>query len=115
MADTLKANYETSNGTTEIKILDGAGSDITYTILSITFCNTHASTDHTFDLFLDDIAGRYGTADGHFYIYQTQSLPALSTFIHSDKFIIFDDDELVFALDASGTDVDISISYLEQT
>ena len=115
MADTLNAKFATSNGTAEIKLIDGAGSDIVYTVLSISLCNTHASTDHTFDLFVDDVNGTYGSSGDHFYIYQTQSLPALSTFVHSDKIILADDDELVFTLDASGTDVDVSVSYLQQT
>ena len=115
MADTLRTKYATSNGTAEIKLIDGAGSNIIYTVLTVTLCNTDASTDHTFDLFIDDINGTYGSSGDHFYIYQTQSLPANSTFIHSDKIILADDDELIFTLDASGTTVDANVSYLEQT
>ena len=117
MAETLKSDFHKSNGTTEIKILDGGGSSIVYTILSITICNERSGDDETFDLFLDDVDGRYGSADDHFYIYMTQSLPALSTFVHSDKLVITDDDELTFVMDenTNGTDVSISITYLEQT
>ena len=115
MADTLKTKYATTNGTAEIKLVDGAGSDIVYTVLTVTLCNTRTSVDHTFDLFVDDINGTYGSSGDHFYIYQTQSLPALATFIHSDKIILADDDELILTLDASGTEVDANVSYLEQT
>ena len=38
MAETLKSNFKVSNGTTEVKILDGAGSGIVYPILSIVIC-----------------------------------------------------------------------------
>ena len=117
MAETLKSSFKVSAGTTEVKILDGAGSDIIYTILSISICNTRSGDDETFDLFVDDVNGTYGSAGAHFYIYMTQSLPALSTFVHNDKLVLSDDDELVFVMDdnTNGTDVDIAITYLEQT
>ena len=117
MAETLKSNFEVSNGTTEVKILDGAGSGIVYTILSISICNTRSGDDETFDLFIDDVNGTYGSSGEHFYLYMTQSLPALSTFVHNDKLVLTDDDELVFVMDdnTNGTDVDIAITYLEQT
>ena len=117
MAETLKSNFTASAGTTEVKILDGAGSGIVYTILSIVICNGRSGDDETFDLFVDDVNGTYGSSGDHFYLYMTQSLPALSTFIHNDKLVLTDDDELVFVLDdnTNGTDVDISVTYLEQT
>ena len=117
MAETLKSNFTASAGTTEVKILDGAGSGIVYTILSIVICNGRSGDDETFDLFVDDVIGSYGSSGDHFYLYMTQSLPALSTFIHNDKLVLTDDDELVFVLDdnTNGTDVDISVTYLEQT
>ena len=117
MAETLKSNFEVSNGTTEVKILDGAGSGIVYTILSISICNTRSGDDETVDLFIDDVNGTYGSSGDHFYLYMTQSLPALSTFVHNDKLVLTDDDELVFVMDdnTNGTDVDIAITYLEQT
>ena len=117
MAETLKSNFKVSNWPTEVKILDGAGSGIVYTILSIVICNGSSGDDETFDLFVDDVNGTYGSSGDHFYLYMTQSLPALSTFIHNDKLVLTDDDELVFVLDdnTNGTDVDISVTYLEQT
>ena len=118
MAETLKSNFKVSAGTTEVKILDGAGSGIVYTILSIVICNGRSGDDESFDLFVDDVNATYGGSSGdHFYLYMTQSLPALSTFIHNDKLVITDDDELVFVMDdnTNGTDVDIAITYLEQT
>ena len=119
MAETLKSNFRKSNGTTEVKILDGAGSDIVYTILSIVICNERSGDDETFDLILNDTNGTYPdtTSNQNVYLYMTQSLPALSTFIHNEKLVISDDDELVFVMDddTNGTDVSISITYLEQT
>ena len=117
MAETLKSNFKISAGTTEVKILDGAGSNIVYTILSIVICNGRSGDDETFDLFVDDVNGTYGSSGDHFYLYMTQSLPALSTFIHNDKLVLSDDDELVFVLDdnTNGTEVAIAVTYLEQT
>ena len=119
MAETLKSNFRKSNGTTEVKILDGAGSSIVYTILSIVICNERSGDDETFDLFLNDTDGTYPdtTSGQHVYLYMTQSLPALSTFVHTDKLVLTDDDELTFVMDdnTNGTDVSISITYLEQT
>ena len=54
MADTIKSNMEHSNGTTEVIILDGAGSNIVYTVIAITICNTRSGDDETFDLFIND-------------------------------------------------------------
>ena len=112
MAETLQNKYIASNGTTAVKVLDGEGSDIVYTILSITICNTRSGDDETFDLYVKDV-----DSGNDFYIYMTQSLPALATFEHTSKLIIKDDEELTFVLDdnTNGTDVDIIISYLKQT
>jgi len=117
MAETLKSNFKVSNGTTEVKILDGAGSGIVYTILSISICNTRSGDDETFDLFIDDVNGTYGSSGDHFYLYMTQSLPALSTFIHNDKIMLQNDEELYMVLDSGtqGTAVHIITSFLEQT
>ena len=116
MADTIKSNMEHSNGTTEVKVLDGAGSNIIYTVISITICNTHATNDETFDLFINDVDDTFGGgANDNFYIYKTQSLPALATFEHTSKISLKHNEELVFVQASAGTDVDILVSYLEQT
>jgi hypothetical protein len=80
----------------------------TYTILSFSICNTSASNDESFSCIVDNGGGG---ADA--YIYLTQSLPAASTFVHSDKIIMNADDHLSFVT-ASTSDCDILISYLDQ-
>jgi hypothetical protein len=80
----------------------------TYTILSITFCET-AGAAETFDLFIDDDGG--GT---DYEIYSDQALSANSTFEHTSKFVIEDEDHLV-AKTASSAAVDVVVSYLDQT
>ena len=118
MADTIKSNMEHSNGTTEVIILDGAGSNIVYTVIAITICNTRSGDDETFDLFINDVDNTFGEgANANFYIYKTQSLPALATFEHTSKISLKHNDELVFVIgdNTNGEEVYIVVTYLEQT
>ena len=78
------------------------------TVLSISVCNTHASTDTTFKLRLNPSSGN--TTD----IYLTQSLPAESTFIHNSKIVLKQGDVLEFETSAAVT-CNIVTSYLHQT
>jgi hypothetical protein len=80
----------------------------TYTILSITFCET-AGAAETFDLFIDDGGG--GT---DYEIYSDQAIGANETFIHNDRLVLTDEDHLV-AKTASSAAVDVVVSYLDQT
>ena len=80
----------------------------TYTILSITFCET-AGAAETFDIYVDDNDG--GTDH---YIYKSQAIAANATFEHTSKFVIEDEDHLV-AKTASSAAVDVVVSYLDQT
>ena len=80
----------------------------TYTILSITFCET-AGAAETFDLFIDDGGG--GT---DYEIYSDQALGANETFEHTGRIVLTDEDHLCAAT-ASGANVDVVISYLDQT
>ena len=80
----------------------------TYTILSITFCET-AGAAETFDLFIDDGGG--GT---DYEIYSDQALGANETFVHNDRLVLTDEDHLV-AKTASSAAVDVVVSYLDQT
>ena len=91
----------------ETKLIDGA-SGHTYTILSITICET-AGNAETFDMYIDDDDG--GTDH---YIYKTQALAANATFEHTTKFVLEASDMLGF-ITASSADVDVVVSYLEQT
>ena len=80
----------------------------TYTILSITFCET-AGAAETFDLFIDDGGG--GT---DYEIYSDQALGANETFEHNSRLVLVDEDHLV-AKCASAAAVDVIVSYLDQT
>ena len=80
----------------------------TYTVLSITFCET-AGAAETFDLFIDDGGG--GT---DYEIYSDQALGANETFEHNSRLVIVDEDHLV-AKCASTAAVDVVVSYLDQT
>ena len=80
----------------------------TYTILSITFCET-AGAAETFDLFIDD--GGSGT---DYEIYSDQAIGANETFEHPGRIVLTDEDHLV-AKTASAAAVDVVVSYLDQT
>ena len=80
----------------------------TYTILSITFCET-AGAAETFDLFIDDGGG--GT---DYEIYSDQALGANETFEHTGRIVLVNEDHLV-AKTASSAAVDVVVSYLDQT
>ena len=80
----------------------------TYTILSITFCET-AGAAETFDLYIDDDGG--GT---DVEIYSDQALGANETFIHNDKIVLEGLDHLCASTGSSAV-VDVVVSYLDQT
>jgi hypothetical protein len=80
----------------------------TYTILSITFCET-AGAAETFDLYIRDDAG-----SNDYEIYSDQALAANSTFEHTSKLVLNAGDALA-AKTASSAVVDVVVSYLDQT
>ena len=86
-------------------LLVGAGT--TVTVLSVTICET-AGNAETFNLLIDD----GGSADT--YIYHTQALGANETFEHTGKFVMEATDHLSI-ITASASDIDVCVSYLEQT
>jgi len=92
---------------TEIVLINGV-SGHTYTVLSITLCETAGSAE-TFDIFIDDGGG--GT---DYEIYSDQALAANETFEHTGRIVIVDEDHLV-AKCASSAAVDVVVSYLDQT
>ena len=79
----------------------------TYTILSFTVCET-AGAAETFDCYIDDGGG--GT---DYEIYSDQAVGANQTFEHTGRIVITDEDHLCFA--ASAGDMDVVVSYLDQT
>jgi len=107
MADRLMVTKTNITDATGAVCMDGVSGD-SQTVLSISICNTHASNDETFDVLHTAAGGGSGV-----YIYVGQSLPAKSTFIHSDKIVVDDTDEIW--VKAGGTaDIDVIVSYLQQ-
>lgn len=80
----------------------------TYTILSITLCET-AGAAETFSLYIDD--GGSGT---DYEVYSDQPLGANQTFEHTGRIVLVDEDHLCVAT-ASSANVDVVVSYLDQT
>mgnify|MGYP003641059807 FL=1 len=107
MAEVLKVNFTAVGGDSNEHIVCAAPSNDTVTILSITICE-RAGADEAFNLFARDGAGSTDT-----YIYDSQSLPAASTFEHTSKLVLETTDDLVIQFDSSAT-ADVIVSYLQQ-
>ena len=80
----------------------------TYTVLSITICETGNAAE-TFKLLIDDGGGGSDT-----YIYFDQALAAKATFEHTSKFVMEASDHLSIQT-AISFDIDVCVSYLDQT
>ena len=85
-----------------------AASGKTLTILNISICET-AGADETFDLYIRDDAGA-----NDYEIYSDQALAANATFEHTTR-IVLEATDVLSARTASSANVDVVISYLEQT
>ena len=106
-SELFKVAVKPTCSNSEVKLIDGA-SGKTYVILSITICET-AGAAETFDLYVDD-----GDGGTDHYIYKTQALGANETFEHTSKLVLEANDMLGFITGGSA-DVDVVVSYLEQT
>ena len=106
-SEVLKVALKATLTDSEHVLINGV-SGHTYTILSITFCET-AGAAETFDLYIDDDGG--GT---DYEIYSDQALGANETFEHTGRIILEGEDHLCAAT-ASSAAVDVVISYLDQT
>ena len=106
-SEVLKIGIENACTNSERKMIDGT-SGHTYTVLSITICET-AGAAETFDLYVMNDGG--GTDN---YIYKTQALGANETFEHTGRIVLEGTDELGFITGGSA-DVDVTVSYLDQT
>ena len=80
----------------------------TYTVLSVTICETAAAAE-VFNLLIDDGGGGSDT-----YIYHTQALAASATFEHTSKFVMEAADHLSI-ITTNTSNIDVCVSYLEQT
>ena len=106
-SEVLKVALKATLTNSESVLINGV-SGHTYTILSITFCET-AGAAETFDLYIDDDGG--GT---DYEIYSDQALGANETFEHTGRIVLEGTDELGFITDSSAN-VDVTVSYLDQT
>ena len=106
-SELLKRVYKATLTNAETVLLNGVDGH-TYTILSITLCET-AGAAETFDLYID-VAG-----DGtDIEIYSDQALGANETFEHTGRIVLEANDMLGFITGGSA-DVDVVVSYLLQT
>ena len=105
--EALKVQLTANVSNAESVVLTGV-SGHSYAVISVLLCET-AGAAETFDMYVDDNAG--GT---DYYIYKTQALAANATFEHTSKVVIEGTDRLCVAL-ASAGDVDVVVSYLDQT
>ena len=85
-----------------------AASGHTYTILNISICET-GGTAETFDLYVRDDAGA-----NDYEIYSDQALAANATFEHTTR-IVLEATDVLSGQTASAANVDVVISYLDQT
>ena len=108
MASELLKVAHTAGVTNSESVLINGSSGHTYTILSITICET-AGAAETVDLYIDD----NGTGTDY-EILSDQAIGANETFVFNDKFVIEGTDHLCAAT-ASSANVDIVVSYLDQT
>ena len=106
-SEVLKVALKPTCSNSETKLIDGA-SGHTYTVLSVTICET-AGAAETFDLYVDNDDG--GTDH---YIYKSQALGANETFEHTGRIVLEATDMLGF-ITANSADVDVVVSYLDQT
>ena len=106
-SEVLKVSHTAGVSNSESVLINGV-SGYTYTILSITFCES-AGAAETFDLYVDD-----GDAGTDHYIYHTQALGANETFEHTGRIVLEATDELGF-ITASSANVDVTVHYLDQT
>jgi len=106
-SEVLKVALKPTCSNSEVKLIDGA-SGHTYTVLSITICET-AGAAETFDLYVRDDAGA-----NDYEIYSDQALGANETFEHTSRIVLMTTDVLSAKLGSTG-DVDVVISYLDQT
>lgn len=106
-SELMKVALKPTCSNSETKLIDGT-SGHTYTILSITICET-AGAAETVDLYLDDDGG--GT---DYEILSDQAVGANETFVFNDRLVLTDTDHLCIQA-GSSANIDVVVSYLDQT
>ena len=108
MASEILSVSHTAGVTNSESVLINGVSGHTYTILSILITET-AGAAETVDLYIDDGGG--GT---DYEVLSDQAVGANETFEFTGRLVLVDEDHLCAAT-ASSANVDIVISYLDQT
>ena len=106
-SEVMKVKLIAALSNSEVDLLTAA-SGKTLTILNLSICET-AGAAETFDLYIRDDAGA-----NDYEIYSDQALAANATFEHTTRIVLEATDVLSGKLGSAG-DVDVVISYLEQT
>ncbi len=106
-SEVLKVSHTAGVTNSESVLINGVNGH-TYTILSVMITET-AGAAETVDLYIDDDGG--GT---DYELLSDQAVGANETFELTTKFVIEDEDHLCAAT-ASSANVDIVVSYLDQT
>jgi hypothetical protein len=106
-SEVMKVKLIAALSNSEVDLLTAA-SGKTLTILNLSICET-AGAAETFDLYIRDDAGA-----SDYEIYSDQALAANATFEHTTRIVLEATDVLSGKLGSAG-DVDVVISYLEQT
>ena len=103
----LRRSHKVGLTNSNIKIIDGASTDYTYTLLSITFCE-NAGADEIVNMKIDTEA-----SGSDIFLLDAQTLSSKSTFVWADKIMLWGTDELV-VYTAGAADVDVYCTYIEQ-
>ena len=106
-SELFKVALKPTVSNSEVKLIDGA-SGHTYVVLSISICET-AGAAETFDLYVDD-----GDGGTDHYIYKSQAIGANETFVHNDR-IVLEAGDMLGIITANSADLDVVVSYLDQT
>ena len=106
-SEVMKVKLNAALSNSEVDLLTAA-SGKTLTILNLSICET-AGAAETFDLYVRDDAGA-----NDYEIYSDQAIAANATFEHTTRIVLEATDVLSAKL-ASAGNVDVVISYLEQT
>jgi hypothetical protein len=106
-SEVFKVSLNAGVSNSEVVLINGV-SGHTYVIMSIVITET-AGADETVDVFIDDDGG--GT---DFEVLSDQAVGANETFVFNDRLVIEDTDHLCAQL-ASAGNVDITVTYLDQT
>ena len=108
MASEILSYSLTAGVTNSESVLINGVDGHTYIILSVVICET-AGAAETVDLYIDENRG--GT---DFELLSDQAVGANETFVWNDRFVITDTDHLCAAA-ASSANIDIVVSFLDQT